>query len=219
MKLSTVIAALLLAMGSSAFAQSVALQGMLGKKALLIVDGSAPKTVAPGETFMGVKVVSTTRDEAVVEIDGRRETLRVGEAPASVGASGTRSATAIGQKVIITAAAGGQFITDGRINNQQVRMMVDTGAASVAMSESEAKRLGLEYKTSTPSIASTANGNVVTWSAKLASVRVGDIEVRDVEASVITGGADMPYVVLGNSFLGRFQVKRENDQMILERRY
>jgi aspartyl protease family protein len=29
----------------------------------------------------------------------------------------------------------------------------------------------------------------------------------------------LPFVLLGNSFLGRFQMKRENDQMVLERRY
>jgi aspartyl protease family protein len=29
----------------------------------------------------------------------------------------------------------------------------------------------------------------------------------------------MPYVLLGNSFLNRFQMKRDNEQMVLERRY
>src|SRR6185369_10284299 len=69
---------------AAASAQSVALQGMLGSKALLIVDGTAPKTVAPGETHKGVKVISTSGDEAVVEIAGKRHLLRVGDAPASV---------------------------------------------------------------------------------------------------------------------------------------
>src|SRR4051812_37867851 len=84
-----VLAALMLSIASlGAFAQSVALQGMLGGKALLIVDGAAPKTVAAGETHKGVKVISTSGDQAVVEIDGRRQTLRVGESPGSIGGSG-----------------------------------------------------------------------------------------------------------------------------------
>jgi aspartyl protease family protein len=29
----------------------------------------------------------------------------------------------------------------------------------------------------------------------------------------------MPYVLLGNSFLTRFSMRRDNDQMVLERRY
>ena len=40
---------------------------MLGSKALLVVDGAAPKTVAAGETHQGVKVLSTSGDQAVVE--------------------------------------------------------------------------------------------------------------------------------------------------------
>ena len=101
-----------------AFAQSVALQGMLGSKALLIVDGSAPKTVAPGETFMGVKVVSTSGDTAVIEAGGKRATLRVGESPASAGGGG--AAPGSGSRIVLTAGEGGHFMTDGRINGQQV---------------------------------------------------------------------------------------------------
>ena len=50
----------------------------------------------------------------------------------------------------------------------------------------------------------------------LASVRVGDVEVPNVEAVVMP--AAMPHVLLGNSFLTRFTMKREADTMRLERR-
>jgi aspartyl protease family protein len=50
----------------------------------------------------------------------------------------------------------------------------------------------------------------------LASVRVGDVEVPNVEAVVMP--AAMPHVLLGNSFLTRFSMKREADTMRLERR-
>lgn len=201
--------------GTLASAQSVALQGMLGNKALLIVDGSAPKSVAPGETFMGVKVVSTSRDEAVLEIDGRREKLRVGETPGNVG--GTGAAGGSGSRIVMTAGSGGHFTGDGRINGQAMRFMVDTGATSVALGEADAKRMGVAYRNGRLTTAHTANGNVTMWAVRLDSVRIGDVEIRDVEASVLP--ADMPYVLLGNSFLGRFQMKRDNDQMVLERRY
>ncbi len=83
-------------------AQTVMLQGMLGAKALLIVDGAAPRSVAAGDSHQGVKVVSTAGDQAVVEIGGKRHTLRVGEAPASVGGSRRRG------------GAGQQDRADGR---------------------------------------------------------------------------------------------------------
>ncbi len=200
---------------SGAFAQSVALQGMLGNKALLIVDGSAPKTVAPGETHKGVRVVSTLGDQAVVEIEGKRHTLRVGEAPASVGGKG--GGLARGSRIVLTAGSGGHFMTQGAINGQVVSFMVDTGATSVAMGASDAERLGINYKAGQIGQGSTANGIVTTWRVKLASVRIGDVEVHDVDASVLPMG--MPHILLGNSFLTRFQMNRENDQMVLERRY
>ena len=73
---------------SAAQAQSVALAGMLGSKALLIVEGTAPKSVAAGETHQGVKVIATAGDQAVIEQDGKRRTLRVGDAPVSLGGAG-----------------------------------------------------------------------------------------------------------------------------------
>lgn len=70
----TLVAYVLMLLGSAVHAQSVALAGMLGNKALLVVNGTAPKTVAAGETHEGVKVVSTRGDQAVVEQDGKMST-------------------------------------------------------------------------------------------------------------------------------------------------
>jgi len=188
---------------------------MLGTKALLIVNGGAPKTVGAGDTHHGVKVVSTSGDQAVVEIDGKRHTLRVGEAPASVG--GTGGTATRGSRIVLSAASGGHFLTQGAINGRAVQFMVDTGATSVSMGVPDADRIGLNYKAGQLARSSTANGTITIWTVKLNSVRIGDVEVYDVDASVVPAG--MPFVLLGNSFLNRFQMKRENDQMVLERRY
>jgi len=200
---------------AGAAAQSVALQGMLGTKALLIVDGAAPRTVAPGESFKGVKVLSTAGDQAVVEIDGKRQTLRVGEAPASVGGLG--GAATHGSRIVLTAESGGHFMGQGAINGQAVRFMIDTGATTVAMGAAEADRIGLKYKGGQLGYSGTANGTVTVWRVKLSSVRVGDVEIYDVDGVVFP--TNMPFVLLGNSFLGRFQMKRDNDQMVLDKRY
>ena len=64
---------------------------------------------------------------------------------------------------------------------------------------------------------STANGVIRGWRLKLASVRIGDVVVHEVDAGVSEG--QMPYVLLGNSFLTRFQMTRTNDQMVLVKRY
>lgn len=198
-----------------ALAQTVGLSGMLGGKALVIVDGSAPKAVAAGDSYKGVKIVSTQGDQAVVEIGGKQHTLRVGDAPASVG--GGAGSGAGGNRVVLTAGGGGHFFTLGQINGKSTQMVVDTGATSVAMSANEAQRLGVEYKSGQAIQMSTANGVVQGWLIKLSSVRVGDVVVHNVDAAVSNGS--MPLVLLGNSFLTHFQMTRANEQMVLEKRY
>jgi aspartyl protease family protein len=208
------VALLLVLAAGLAQAQSVALQGMLGGKALLIVDGTAPRTVAPGESHQGVKVLSTSGDQAVVEINGRRHSLRVGDAPASVGGSG---AGARGNRIVLTASTGGHFLSQGSINGRAAHFMVDTGASGVGIGAPDAERMGINYRAGRPVRMNTANGVAQGWYVKLASVRIGDVEVYEVDA--VVGEQPMRYVLLGNSFLTRFQMKRENDQMVLERRY
>jgi aspartyl protease family protein len=170
--------------------------------------------VAPGETHKGVKVLSTLGDQAVIEIDGKRHTLRVGDAPASVGGAMTASR---GSKIVLTAGTGGHFLTPGAINGRPTQFLVDTGATSVSMSVQEAERLGIDYKKGQLGRSSTANGTVTTYLVKLASVRIGDVEVYDIDGNVVPAG--MPYILLGNSFLTRFQMTRQNDQLVLERRF
>jgi aspartyl protease family protein len=216
MKLGSVkTAALLIAtlLAGTAQAQSVALAGMLGNKALLVVNGTAPKTVAPGETHEGVKVISTSGDQAVVEQDGKRNTLRVGEAPVNMGASKTGGK---GNRIVLVAGTGGHFMTAGQINGKAVQFMVDTGATSVAMGAQDAERTGINFRTGQPVMMSTANGNVQGYRIRLDSVRVGDVEVFGIDAVVTP--QPMPYMLLGNSFLTRFQMLRENDQMTLTKR-
>ena len=206
------LAAMLATLTLGASAQTVALQGMLGSKALLIVGGGAPRAVAPGETHQGVKVISTSGDQAVVLVDGRRVTLRVGEAPASVGGA----ASVGGDRVALTADGRGHFIAQGSINNRPVQFMVDTGASVVAIGQGEADRLGLNYKSGRQVMMNTANGAAPGWLFKINTLRVGDVVAYEVD-TVVTPAA-MPAILLGNSFLNRFNMRRDGDQMMLIKR-
>jgi aspartyl protease family protein len=214
-KVSSLLALVLLCNAQPGLAQTVGLAGMLGTKALLIVDGAAPKSVAAGEAYKGVKVISTSGEVAVLEIAGKQHSLRVGEAPAQVGGSSGESTN--GSRVVLSAGSGGHFVALGQINGNAVQFIIDTGATAVSLSVAQAQRLGLNYQSGQPVQMGTANGVVPAWRLKLASVRLGDVVVYDVD-SVVSAGA-MPYVLLGNSFLSRFQMTRSNDQMVLEKRY
>ena len=211
---SALLGSALLCLHGGAQAQAVALSGVLGSKALLVVDGGAPKVVAPGETYQGVKVISTQGDNAVLEIGGQRQTVRVGGSPVSVG---TPLGPGTGARIVLSAASDGHFVTQGMINSRPVQFLIDTGATTIGIGVSDAERIGLAYKQGQPVQVATANGVARGWKIQLASVRLNDVEVQNVEA-VITPFA-MPYVLLGNSYLTRFQMTRTNDQMVLEKRF
>lgn len=220
--LSTLLLASLLAMtGAVRAASSVTLTGTIGNRAILVVDGAAPKTVAVGERHRDVRLVSLQDGQAVVEAgDGRRTTLRM-DTPVSVGGAarggGGGNSNGNGTRIVLPAGSGGHFLTDGLINGRTVRFLLDTGATSVALSVADAERIGLDYQGGTPVRIGTANGVVQGWQVRLDAVRVGDVEVAGVEA--VVSPQSMPYVLLGNSFIGRFSMRRDSDQMVLEKRY
>lgn len=208
------LAALVLSAAPALAAPSVALQGMLGKSALLVINGGAPRAVAPGQRVQGVKVISTQGDQAVVEIEGQRLTLRVGEAPGKV--QGSAPSAGRGNRIILTADSRGHFFTDGHINSRPIRFMVDTGASYVALSESMAQSLGLNYKNAQRVNMATAGGTTQGWMMKLNQVRVNDVMVYNIDA-VITP-ATMPAALLGNSFLNHFSMERHGSRMELNKR-
>src|SRR6185369_3306998 len=102
-----------------------------------------------------------------------------GGAPVNLG--GVASAGG-GTQIVLTAGPGGHFVTDGSINGRVARFVVDTGATMVAMGEADAQRFGLKYKDGPRGVVSTANGQVVVYRASLDVVRVGDVQVYNVDA-------------------------------------
>ena len=210
--LRTAVAALLLAVAGVAQAQLVVLSGRMGEKALLVVDGQ-PYTVAVGQTVAGVKLLRWEGDVAQVERAGRSYPMRVGETPVLLGVAPPRSAA---REVVLTAGSGGHFTAAGSINGKQVRFMVDTGATLVSLGKDDAERLGIDLAGARRGTTQTANGPVPVWLVTLNTVRVGEVELSNVGAAVVP--QPMPMVLLGNSFLSRLQMKRENDTMRLELR-
>lgn len=194
-----------------ALALDVSLVGTFGHKAaVLVVDGSPPHTVRVGQQALGVKVVSVTRDSAVIEIAGERRLLTRGQ-HYSAGAGESR------QSVTLSADARGHFMAEGAINGQPVRFVIDTGATMVALPASDAKRLGIDYRRGTLVMTRTAAGLVPVYRMRLDSVRLGDIEIAAVEGVVVEEGLDI--ALLGMSFLNRVEMRNDGQLMVLTRRY
>lgn len=195
-------------------ADKITLHALFKNKAIIMIDG-ARRVLSVGQTSPeGLKLLDTdTREEtARIEMNGRIDELRLGVVISAITPQGSGGAT-------LFADPSGHFYADGSINGVPVRFLVDTGATSIAMNSAVARRIGVDYmKRGRPGIASTASGMVRTYQVKLKRVKVGDIVLHNVEAGVLEGG--FPHdVLLGMSFLGRLNMKREGNRMELRKRY
>ena len=192
-------------------AQEVGLAGIMGSKALLMVNGGEPQTVRIGESLGGVKLLSVQGDQVTVEIGGKKRPLRVGQH--AVGAPGNDASGSI----VMTADAQGHFFATGNINGTSVRFLVDTGATMVSLGATDARRIGLDFNSGQKGMSQTANGQALVSKVKLDTVRIGDTTLHNVDALIHQN--DMPVALLGMSFLNRMEMQRDGSTMTLKKRF
>ena len=107
--------------------------------------------------------------------------------------------------VTVAADSRGHYMVHPTIDNYRVRMLVDTGASFIALTESDALGLGIRPASSDYKITlRTANGVVRGARVNLREVRLGAIIVRNVEAMVLPAGA-LSVSLLGTSFLSKLK--------------
>ena len=198
-------------LSAPARALDITVVGIFPGKAVLNVDGASPKTYSAGDKISEkATLISTDSSSATFLIQGKRETISMGQHVARSSASGKPA-------VSLQADELGHFKIMGHINGRSINMMVDTGASMISLSAAEATRMGIPYKQGKRGRFSTANGTVTAYMIKLDSVKVGDIELHQIDAAV--HDAAMPYALLGMSFLNRTDMRREGDRMTLTKRY
>jgi aspartyl protease family protein len=207
-----IIALLLALYCGPAAAADVALIGLIGEKAAVFaLDGGEPKTVKIGQKWNGITLVAVGRGQATVEIDGKQRVLQIGQHHRAAAAASDR------QSVTLYADSRGHFITDGSVNGIPVRFMVDTGATVIALPASDARRLGMDYLKGARGMVQTANGPAPAYRVQLDVVKLGGVQLNNVEAIVIEQGLNV--ALLGMSFLNRVEMRREGELMMLNRRF
>lgn len=178
-------------------------------KAMLEIDGSRRLLVKDVPSPEGVSLISSNGLKAVVEVDGEQFTLtpqmRIGGSYKAARSKETR----------IVRDNTGHFRTQGAINGQPVDFLVDTGASGVAMSEPQARRLGIPFELEgKPMMAQTASGVAEGYSVTLNSVTVGEIRQQNVKGMVVKGNSPAQ-VLLGMSFLNNLEMRNQGNMMIL----
>ena len=106
----------------------------------------------------------------------------------------------------------GHYVTTGKINNQTVTFILDTGATDIAVPGKIAKQLKLHY--GPESYYQTANGTIIGYRTQLNSVSIGTIQLHDIRASI---NPQMKHdeILLGMSFLKHIEFTQRGDTLIL----
>jgi aspartyl protease family protein len=198
----------------SAAAADLRLVGVFTGKALVSVDGAAPRTLAVGQkTPEGVTLVGVDGQQAVFEVNGARRTLTIGQ-----GFSAGQPTHGGNARTVLTADEQGHFWAEGSVNGgATMRFLVDTGATLIALPAADARRIGLDYFNAPRGAVQTANGTAIAHFVKLDRVKIGDITLTNVDAVVQEGGLSTP--LLGMSFLNRTDMQRAGVMMTLVRRF
>lgn len=199
--------ALLLALPLQA-AEQVQVVGLFAGAAVLNVDGER-KLVKVGQTGPGgVQVISADSRGAVLRVNGVQRAYSLSREASSGFSAPAKAQTSIAR------GADGHYRVVGSVGGQSVAFLIDTGATSIAINETQARRLGIDFRVQgQPMIVNLASGTAKAWRIKLPQVKVGPLEVLGVEAFVLEGEGSND-ALLGMSFLNR--VRWREDQGVLQ---
>ena len=128
-----------------------------------------------------------------------------------------RASVNFANAAIIDREDDGHYWTRADVVGTDIKFMVDTGASIVALTYRDAQRIGLnpedlDYKWEIR----TAGGLTYGASVRLDHIRIGRVEVEEVEAMVLREGLDQS--LLGMTFLGElYSYEFKQNQLIIRR--
>ena len=165
-------------------------------------------------------VVRLTGDTVVVGGKVARETVKfsslVVEKGAKLGGAGIRYFA--GTRVVKLEREGDSYFVKVRINKKQnVRLLLDTGASNVQVSQKIALESGIDINQSQRVNCTLADGSIAPAAAiVLKEVRIGGVKVKDVDAVVLLFEEIAPNDgLLGMSFLNKFNFEIDTDRNLL----
>jgi len=113
--------------------------------------------------------------------------------------------------VVLEQDRNGHYEAEGQINGRSVTFLVDTGATDVALPESTARALGLDFGPRVQVM--TAAGPSSAWVTRLDEVTVGGIRRKNVRATIIDG--EFNGILLGMSFLKHYNLQQQDGRLVI----
>lgn len=191
----------------------IQVKGLFSQSAILTINGKQRLLKQNAVSPEGVKLISANSRTAVISVNGTQQTLHLS------GNVSAQYAKASRRNVTIPLNPQGQYLTGGLINGQSVELLVDTGASVVAMSETQANQLGLEYVTrGIRGYVETASHKVNSYQITLDQIDIGGLQAHNVQAVVLEG--DLPStILLGMSYLQHVELYEKQGMLnLLEKR-
>ncbi len=191
---------------------NIRIVGLFSDKALVIIDGQRHMLSTGGKSVSGIKLLKASSTSATLEVHGKARTYQLSR--------DMNGGIQKPEKAIIQIARNnlGQYITRGRINNQPIDLLVDTGANVLAINSMDAKRLGINFQNGKPVKVETASDIISGYQVILQSVALGNIRVNHVEATIIEGSYP-DIALLGMSFLKHVKLSEHRGVMQIEANY
>lgn len=154
---------------------------------------------------MAFLIGQTSVDDTATEATPAAQDVGSNKAkPAAYVASPPVQGEGAASEMVLRADANGHFIVTAEINGTPIRFVVDTGATDIMISADDAERAGFRpHQLNFTKKYQSANGIVRGAPVRLRSLRVGQIEMYDVEASV--NEVDIGISLLGMGFLSRLE--------------
>ncbi|STR45750.1 retropepsin-like aspartic protease family protein [Iodobacter fluviatilis] len=205
------LALLLTLMIPLAFATEVTLLAAMGNKGILLIDGQK-KTLAIGQQMGEVKLLAVSSEQATVMIGTRQRQLLLGQGYIA----STKAESDSAGSLTLSPDAQGHYFADIAVRGISQRGIIDTGASFLSLPRNLASNMGVDYKQGEESRTQTANGTIKSWQLTIAQIRIGSLLLNNVQASI--RDQDNGPLLIGNSVLNRFQMKREQELLILQKK-
>ncbi len=116
------------------------------------------------------------------------------------------------QQIVLQRNRYGHYVFDGEINGKSVTFLVDTGATTTSIPANLQKYLQL--KVGPAFNVSTANGVATAYETRLDELKLGEIRLTDIEAS-LNPGLPNDAILLGMNVLKNMELVQRGDSLII----
>lgn len=188
------------------------LMASLGQKAVVKLDGRQYRLRLNQPHSMGYELKSVQSSQVVIRYQGQDYLITKQQKSIR-----TNYKAPVKQSIHIPMDRSGHYSANVQINGFSLDALIDTGATTVALNQQHAKKIGLQYDKQQRVQVQTASGVTYAYAVHLKSVRIGAIELKDVQGMVLPGGLPSR-VLIGMTFLSRVDVQHKDMVMTLESR-